>query len=218
MRLWSAAPNRVPTAATGEPDRVFATKPRIGVASLIERGALLVIAASLVLFPLFVHDTRMRVRHTAEQDQTNTARALADDIQHHLEGFERSLRSASAVPRLPNIWEMPANIRNAAIFDGSSEVPNVSSVLVTNRDGRMMAKSGDISPPGVNYADRDYFRFHQADRSLAVHVSGPISGRLTGHRIMIFSIRLNNERGDFAGVVAGAIAVSYFDSLLMSID
>jgi signal transduction histidine kinase/CheY-like chemotaxis protein len=135
-----------------------------------------------------------------------------------LEGFERSLRSASAVLRFRNIWEMPANIRNAAIFDGSSEVPNVSSVLVTDRDGQMIAKSGDISPPGVNYADRDYFRFHQADRSLAMHVSGPISSRLTGHKVMIFSIRLNDERGDFAGVVAGAIAVSYFDNLLMSLE
>jgi signal transduction histidine kinase/ActR/RegA family two-component response regulator len=221
MRLWSAAPNRVSTSAAGEPDRVFATKqikPRIGVPSLIERGALLVIVASLVLFPLFVRDTRIWIRHTAEQNQTNIARALAGDIQHHLEGFERSLRSASAALRLRNIWEMPANIRNAAIFDGSSEVPNVSSVLVTDREGQMMAKSGDLSPPAVNYADRDYFRFHQADRSLAVHVSGPISGRLTGHQIMIFSIRLNNERGDFAGVVAGAIAVSYFDNLLRSLE
>jgi signal transduction histidine kinase/ActR/RegA family two-component response regulator len=221
MRRWSAAPNRVPTSVTDEVNRVVATKqtkPRVGVPSLIERGALLVIAASLVLFPLFVRDTRIRVRHTAEQNQTNTARALADDIQHHLEGFERSLRSASAVLRFRNIWEVPANIRNAAIFDGSSEVPNVSSVLIIDHDGQMMANSGDISPPAVNYVDRDYFRFHQADPSLAVHVSGPISGRLTGRKMMIFSIRLNDERGDFAGVVAGAIAVSYFDNLLMSLE
>jgi signal transduction histidine kinase/CheY-like chemotaxis protein len=221
MRRWSAAPNTVPASATVGLGRVFATrqtKPHIGVTSLIERGALLVIMASLVLFPLFARDTWLRVRHTAEQNQTNTARALAGDIQHRLEGFERSLRSASAVLRFRNIWEMPANIRNAAIFDGSSEVPNVSSVLVTDRDGQMMVNSGVLSPPAVNFADRDYFRFHQADRSLAMHVSGPISSRLTGHKIMIFSIRLNDERGDFAGVVAGAIAVAYFDNLLMSLE
>jgi hypothetical protein len=110
MRLWPAAPNRVPTSAAGESDRVFATKqikPRIGVPSLIERGALLVIVASLMLFPLFVRDTRIGVRHTAEQSQTNTARALAGDIQHHLAGFERSLRSASAALWLRNTMADP---------------------------------------------------------------------------------------------------------------
>ena len=221
MRFCSAGPNRVPISAADEPDRVFATKqtkPRIGVTSLIERGALLVIVASLVLFPFFVRNTRVWVRHTAEQSQTSTVRALADDIQHHLEGFERSLRSASAVLQLRNIWEMPANIRNAAIFDGSNEIPNVSSVLVINRNGQIMARSGDLSPPAGNYADRDYFQFHQADRSLAMHVSGPIISRLTGRKIMTFSIRLDNEQGDFAGIVSEAIAISYFDNLFMSLE
>jgi signal transduction histidine kinase/ActR/RegA family two-component response regulator len=220
MRLWWHAPPELP-ATLEEPDYVSTlsqTKRRFGVSSLVEGGAGIVILASLILFPLFVYDTRVRVRHTTEQSQASTARALASDIQRQLDGLERSLRSTSSALRLQNVWSMPADIRNAAIFDGSNDVPNVSSVLVLDRSGQLMAASGDTSPPVVNYSDRDYFQFHQANPTLALQISGPISSRLTGRKIMIFSIRLNNHGGDFDGVVAGAISVSYFDNLLMALE
>ncbi len=65
----------------------------------------------------------------------------------------------------------------------------------------------------IHIGDRDYFQQQARIDSTAVLISKPLEAR-TGYGASItVSRRLNDAQGKFAGVVSGALRISYFNRL-----
>ena len=61
--------------------------------------------------------------------------------------------------------------------------------------------SPDHSPPATNIADRAYFQQLKEDRLAGTVVSEPMTGRISGRRVVTFSRRAEDRNGHFIGAV-----------------
>lgn len=72
-------------------------------------------------------------------------------------------------------------------------------LTILNKNGE------DIDPSarkkGMFFSDRDYFSVHLAKSNVGLYIGTPIIGRLLRRWIVTMSRRLNDQNGDFAGVV-----------------
>lgn len=86
-------------------------------------------------------------------------------------------------------------------------------------DAAGLVRFGPGSAPGANtnVSDRDYFLWHR-DGKGGLFVSNPIFGRFDKVWVVSFSRRYTNAKGEFAGVVAASLPVSYFDQLLSTLN
>jgi two-component system sensor kinase len=70
----------------------------------------------------------------------------------------------------------------------------------------------------VSLADRDYFKVHRARPTGFLYLSEPAGGRVTGGRVQAFSRRIDDNRGEFAGVVVGTVDPAYIEKFLGAIN
>ncbi len=185
---------------------------RFSPGSRLEVTLLICFAASVVLTIWLLYDARLHAQREAEQTQLSIVRTLASDIEHNLQGFERSLDVALTNSRIAGVWDAPPQLRNAAIFDESA-MGKLSRLLVIDQAGKLLAKSSELDVPTMDYTQRDYFRFHKENSDLALHISGPFVGRSSGEKHLVLSRRFDDANGNFAGVVAGGISLGFFHTL-----
>ena len=73
--------------------------------------------------------------------------------------------------------------------------------------------------PLINFADRDYFQVHAQRPDLGLYISRPFTSRLGhGEPSIALSRRLPDKDGRFAGIVAGALRLSYFRDLFSRLN
>ncbi|HTS39849.1 MAG TPA: ATP-binding protein [Xanthobacteraceae bacterium] len=73
-------------------------------------------------------------------------------------------------------------------------------------NGELLATSEPVLPSRIfEFNDRDYFRVHVDDDRMGLFISKPIVGRFSASNVVVFSRRLSNKDGSFAGVIAAYI-------------
>ena len=94
-----------------------------------------------------------------------------------------------------------------AFVDG---IPQVASINIIGRDGRILASSRFHPPPAnVSVSDRADFLHHLRDVS-PVHVSRRLTGRVNGEHIFNLSVRRASADGGFNGVLMLSLRPGYF--------
>ncbi|MBX9833604.1 MAG: diguanylate cyclase, partial [Burkholderiaceae bacterium] len=78
--------------------------------------------------------------------------------------------------------------------------------------------SGSLTPRKTNLADRDYFKAFQSEGHKGLFIGKPVPSRVSGLNILPLSRGYYHPDGRFAGVVVGAIRLSYFNELFGSLD
>lgn len=91
-----------------------------------------------------------------------------------------------------------------------SRLPQLHGLFVYDAQGNWLATSGRQMYPMANNADREYFIWHRTHNDARVHVGHVIRSRSTNDLIIPVSLRLNDDRGSFRGVVLGTIRVDFF--------
>ena len=88
--------------------------------------------------------------------------------------------------------------------------PEIQGIFLYAADGRWVMTTLSAQPPQRNNADREYFKHHVANQSLAPYIGPPIQSRTTGEWIITVSLRLEDKRGEFAGVALATLRVESF--------
>lgn len=88
-------------------------------------------------------------------------------------------------------------------------IPQVSSLLVTDANGKVRLFTVAYPPPNIDVSDLDYFSSHQATWQFS-RISPPFVSRSTGRTVFTVSKRITDEYDGFRGVVAANIDVEYF--------
>ncbi len=170
-----------------------------------------VLAIALV-FGVLLWDSRSDARRTAEVSGSNLATALAQDIGRNLELLDLSIQSARDSWQLPKVQDLDPELRNLVIFDRAATARYIDSILVVDRDGKVVADSRSPVARQETFVDADFFKA-QVARDVGLFISPPlrIAPRRTtsGAWQMALSRRITAEDGSFAGVAVGFLDLGY---------
>lgn len=100
----------------------------------------------------------------------------------------------------------------ALMAERAAGMPYVRAIFVIGPDGYIQHDSEHPKTPDVSLADRDYFRAHRDDPSLARSISGPILSR-SGTGWFVAASRRIGDGARFRGIAVAAIQLSYFSDL-----
>ena len=99
-----------------------------------------------------------------------------------------------------------------------AELPQLKGLFIYDKDGRWLVTSRTSFDPANNNADRAYFIYHKTHTDTGPHIDAPVRSRATGEWVIPLTRRLNDANGNFAGVVAATISISYFSDYYASFD
>lgn len=89
-------------------------------------------------------------------------------------------------------------------------------LFLFDKHGHWVITSFENLQRGAGVADREYFAYHQQNASLIAHIGPAIRSRQNGEWIIPVSRRLNDQDGNFKGVLLAGIKMSYFDRFFKS--
>ncbi len=89
------------------------------------------------------------------------------------------------------------------------EQPRFRGVFIYDEKGDWLVNSLPGTPPGMNNADRDYFKFHKNNPSRATHIGDPVRSRFGHQWVITITRRFDHPDGSFAGVVLVSIDMDY---------
>lgn len=88
--------------------------------------------------------------------------------------------------------------------------PGLNALVVIDPDGKVVMGTDSGHLPGVNVADREYFRRHVAGDMVVI--GPPVVSRSTGNTVITVSCRVEDPAsGRFLGVVVVGVKVAYFE-------
>ena len=180
--------------------------------------ALLVSLGIGALFARSIWTIRTDEWDYAVQTNTNLAQAVERSLVWALDAYDKSLQGVANEVSRPEVWALPSDLRSRVMFDNSLRALGAGDVLVLDAKGDLILSSGSAVPRKANFADRDYFQAFQAGAHEGLFVGKPIPSRVTGVYVLPLSRAYHHADGSFAGVVAGALRLSFLNELFGSID
>jgi signal transduction histidine kinase len=102
--------------------------------------------------------------------------------------------------------------------DKISGIPQVDAVTLISAEGKLINFSRYWPTPEVNVSDRDYFKALEADPTRKTFISAPVQNRGTGTWTIYLARRLKGKRGEFLGLVLGAMELKYFEDFYRAVS
>ncbi|WP_322843817.1 sensor domain-containing diguanylate cyclase [Pseudomonas sp. B33.4] len=180
---------------------------------------LLVIGCSLASLTIWkVLSSRDRALEEVNVHGLNLTQAL----ETYSEGIVRqsSLLLLGLVERLETEGSGPAQIQRLGALINRQQplMPQMSGITIYDRQGHWLMSSNRPIPAGANSSDRAYFIHHRDDPSREPFIGPPIRSRSNQEWVITVSRRFNDDRGEFAGVVAVTLGVENFLRLFGKLD
>lgn len=148
----------------------------------------------------------------AEGNASNLVHLISEQVARTLQSVDVNLQDITTeLERNPAIGDNDVMFR-ANLHRRLSDMPFVRAIFVINRDGYIIHDTDFPSTPHVSLADREYFKVHQTDRSLGLHIGKPLKSRSLGVWFISMSRRIESADGRFMGIVVAAVEPLYFES------
>jgi diguanylate cyclase (GGDEF)-like protein/PAS domain S-box-containing protein len=154
----------------------------------------------------------------ARQTNTNLVRSLQHAVEWTMSSFDKSLEGVAREASRADVWDLPPGLRARVMFDNSLRSRAVGDILVLDAKGNVVLTSGSPLPTLGNFADRDYFTVHATGAHEGLFVGAPLPSRVTGLNVLPMSRAYQDRHGRFAGVVVGAIRLSYLNELFGAVE
>ena len=94
----------------------------------------------------------------------------------------------------------------------------VRLITLTDAHGIQRHRSQGITPPDLDLSDRDYFIALRDHPNAGLQMSGPLITRSTGRSAIVFARPLEDEHGQFAGVVTAIVDMEDLRKFYSAID
>lgn len=166
---------------------------------------------------LSLHEMRVDAFERAKDAGANIALVIEHDITRNLEFYSLSLQNVADRLADPEVRRLPDHVQRMVLFDGRIQAQDLGSMLVTDREGRVILDSKVEPARALDFGDRDYFLQQAKSDNLGIYVSKPFEARTGLGLAIALSLRLNDADGRFSGVVSGGLRVRYFDRLFSGV-
>ncbi|MEZ2147938.1 sensor domain-containing diguanylate cyclase [Bradyrhizobium sp. DN5] len=183
---------------------------------LLALGIGLILGFSGICATILWEMAQKDIQH-AKEAATNLVASIASEIDRNIEIYDLSLQAVADGVKLPEINRVSPELRQVVLFDRAATAKDLGSILVLDATGNVRLDSRTLTPRPTNFANRDFFRVHQARPDAGLFISAPwvTSG---GEYLISLSRRISGRDGSFDGVVAGSMRLSYFHNLFRKLD
>ncbi len=153
-----------------------------------------------------------QAREDAESNVFNLVHFMTEQVERTLQSVDVNLQDIAA--ELESNPALPANDPDfrARLHKRLAAMPFVRALFVIGPDGYISHDTDFPATPRVSLADREYFRFHQADSSGGLHIGKPLKSRSLDVWFISMSRAIETADGHFAGIVVAAVEPLYFES------
>jgi signal transduction histidine kinase/AmiR/NasT family two-component response regulator/HPt (histidine-containing phosphotransfer) domain-containing protein len=172
-----------------------------------------------------VFGMREAALHATETNLSNLSLTLAEQANRSLQGLDLVLASLSDVLANEGVADGDSYERKMSDFrihlmlkERLTGLPYINALTMISPDGKLINFSRYWPIPAVNVADRDYFKVIRADPNLTNFVSLPVQNRGDGAWTVYLARAVRGPRGQFAGLLLGAIELRYFEDLYSSVS
>jgi diguanylate cyclase (GGDEF)-like protein len=185
--------------------------------------ALVILATTVVCLLIlafagaFISTTRTAQLGDAEVSNTNIARMIAVQVESTLKTANVTLTDISERLEVDGMGTHELDRLQTHLNEIGKASSELHGLFVYGADGSWLATSLSRPVKGNN-SDREYFTYHRANRSLAVHIGPPIISRSTGIWIIPVSRRINRPDGSFGGVALVTLKINFFERIYDEID
>jgi len=176
------------------------------------------VALAIALFSMqLIWDLHQDTWVEARQNGDDLAASLTHDLRRNLELYELSLEAVADNLKQPGLPQMSPDVRDRFLFDRSMQADYFGPVLVIDRKGGVLINSQDRTPLETNYADQEFFKYHQAHPNAGLFISRPFRTDGSDELSIALSRGLASRGQPFSGVVVGTIDLTYFTNLFSSL-
>ncbi len=169
----------------------------------------LVSVAICLVFTFVMMEWHSDVGRVIGSSAESLTAAVAGDVDRNIEFLDFLLKG------VVDEWQTSDAERptNTTLLDNAVRAPGFGMILVLDRDGKLIGRSPDLGRLEDDFSDRDYFRVHVGTSNVGLYVSRPFRSRMTATWVVALSRRIDDSKGDFAGVVTGTIDIAYLHRL-----
>jgi diguanylate cyclase (GGDEF)-like protein len=166
-------------------------------------------------------------------DAINAAIAESGSIATVLAGqLSRSLQSIDAVlleiKRSAEDRNLSASSGFAGEFDRPefqetltqylARVRQLLSIAIADKDGQVVVSTAGWAIQHFNVHERDYFQNARDRRDGQLSISIPAVNRINSQHTIVFARRLEDSKGNFAGIVFASVSTKYFEDIYGAIQ
>lgn len=149
----------------------------------------------------------------AEVANSSTARSMAAQADAAITTADTIV--ASLVERVEAEGTGPEAVARfyRLITSLAAALPAIHEMGIMDSSGNAIVKSLVPHPAGLNYAEREYFRFHATHPDRGPYIGARIKSKIDGTYAITVTRRFNHPDGSFAGVIVTSVSLSYFQRL-----
>jgi len=188
---------------------------RLGKAAAVVRHPAFLATAAAVLVAGIVLGGLLRADHART---VAAGHARAAELSRLLEA--QTVRSFQAVDLV--LQGMVDAVRTFAIPDHDATfqqvltkrlevLPHVRALFVIGADGFITHDTDHPATPRVSLADRAYFKIHEDNASVGLHIGRPLLSRSVNRWFVSVSRRVDRPDGSFGGIVVAAVEPVFYD-------
>jgi signal transduction histidine kinase len=174
-------------------------------------GRLVALAVGIgALAALELWHSYKQATNAAERTIMVLARLLAEQTERTIQAVDFTLIGMrDSLQEAPNLPADDSAYR-ATMQHRLRRLPYVRALYAVGPDGFILHDTDYPETPRVSLADRPYFRAHQQDERLGLHIGQPLRSRSVGQWFVSFSRRITDAEGSFGGIVVAAVEPRYF--------
>ncbi|RBH57116.1 MULTISPECIES: sensor domain-containing diguanylate cyclase [Pseudomonas] len=177
------------------------------------------VIAMLAIVTFLLIRERGSATEAAARSASNIVQLIDADVSRNIELYDLALQGLIQASQRQDLRTVAPEVRHLALFDRASSTSHKSDILLLDRLGNVVADSQSVIPRAENFSDREYFQSHEGDPDPSLMISHPFKSRRAPYPWLIsFSRRMTSADGEFLGVAAAGMRLSYVDELFMNLS
>ncbi|WP_423770386.1 diguanylate cyclase domain-containing protein [Pseudomonas sp. NLJ1] len=186
---------------------------------ILNLGSCLAVLAIVAIVSYLLARERDNVEVSAIRSSNNIVQLIESDILRNVELYDQSLQGLIWAVGRKELPEIPGPVRQRLLFNEAFVDRKRGDVLWLDKQGNVVGDSTSSVPRKANFAGTGVFQAHLHNANLGLLVGPPFKARLGDLDWCIsFSRRISDAKGEFAGLAAGALRLSYFSELFQRLD
>ena len=162
------------------------------------------------------------VREASLRSANIVTASLAESLSQQIESTLKTADTvvATLVQRVEVEGVTPESLQRlyGLMTSLASALPAIHEMGLTDKDGNAIVKSLVPHPVGMNYRERDYFRFLSSHDTGDVFIGQPVKSKVDGSVNITVSRRINARDGSFAGIVVTSVSMQFFRKLFGTVQ
>lgn len=169
---------------------------------ILNLGSCLAVLAIVAIVSYLLARERESVEQSAVRSSNNIVQLIESDILRNVELYDQSLQGLIWAVGRKELPEVPGPIRQRLLFNEAFVDRKRGDVLWLDKQGNVVGDSTSSVPRKANFGDTGVFKAKLGDLDWCIS----------------FSRRISGPNGEFAGLAAGALRLSYFNELFQRLD